>query len=86
MEETVARRMSTSVAREQFADIMNRVEYRGERVIVSRRNREVAAVVPIEDLELLRRVEEKLDIKDALKALKEPRGKTSKQLRAELGL
>ncbi len=82
----MARSMSTSVAREQFADIMNRVEYRGERVIVSRRNREVAAVVPIEDLELLRRVEEKMDIKDALKALKEPRGKTSKQLRSELGL
>ena len=82
----MTRSMSTSVAREQFADIVNRVEYRGERVIVSRRNREVAAVVPIEDLELLRRVEEKMDIKDALKALKEPRGKTSKQLRAELGL
>jgi len=78
--------MSASVARERFADIVNRAEYRGERVIVRRHNRDVAAVIPIEDLELLQRVEDQMDIKDALKALKEPRGKTSKQLKAELGL
>jgi prevent-host-death family protein len=82
----VTPRVSASVAREKFADIVNRVEYRGERVIVRRHNRDVAAVIPIEDLELLRRVEDRMDIKDALKALKEPRGKTSKQLRIELGL
>ena len=79
-------RMSASLAREKFADVVNRVEYRGERVIVQRHNRDVAAVIPIEDLDLLRRVEDRIDIKDALKALKEPRGKTSKQLKAELGL
>jgi len=78
--------MSASVARERFADIVNRAEYRGERVIVRRHNRDVAAVIPIEDLELLQRVEDQMDIKDALKALKEPRGKTSKQVKAELGL
>ncbi|OLC97654.1 MAG: hypothetical protein AUH86_07065 [Acidobacteria bacterium 13_1_40CM_4_58_4] len=78
--------MNASAARENFADIVNRVAYRGERVIVRRHNRDVAAVIPIEDLELLQRVEDHMDIKDALKALKEPRGKTSKQLKAELGL
>ena len=82
----MAPRVSASVAREKFADIVNRVEYRGERVIVRRHNRDVAAVIPIEDLELLQRVEDQMDIKDALKALKEPRGKTSKQLKTELGL
>ena len=78
--------MNASVAREKFADIVNRVEYRGERVVLRRHNRDVAAVIPIEDLELLQRMEDRIDIKDALKALKEPRGKTSKQLKAELGL
>ena len=82
----MASRMSASAAREKFADIVNRVEYRGERVVVRRHNRDVAAVVPIEDLELLQKVENRLDIKDALKALREPKGKTSKQLKAELGL
>ncbi|HLB87577.1 MAG TPA: type II toxin-antitoxin system Phd/YefM family antitoxin [Terriglobales bacterium] len=81
-----APRMNASAARENFADIVNRVAYRGERVIVRRHNRDVAAVIPIEDLELLQRVEDHMDIKDALKALREPRGKTSKQLKAELGL
>jgi prevent-host-death family protein len=79
-------RLSASRAREKFADIVNRVEYGGERVIVRRHNRDVAAVIPIEDLELLQRVEDRMDVKDALKALREPRGKTAKQLRAELGL
>ncbi|MGH9499284.1 MAG: type II toxin-antitoxin system Phd/YefM family antitoxin [Terriglobales bacterium] len=78
--------MNASVARENFADIVNRVEYRGERVVLRRHNRDVAAIIPIEDLELLQRMEDRMDIKDALKALKEPRGKTSKQLKTELGL
>lgn len=82
----MAPRMSASAAREKFADLVNRAEYRGERVVVRRHNRDVAAIVPIEDLELLQRVENRMDIKDALKALKEPRGKTAKQLKAELGL
>jgi prevent-host-death family protein len=79
-------KLSASVARKKFADIVNRAEYRGERVIVRRRNRDVAAVIPIEDLHLLQKVEDRMDIKDALKALKEPRGKTWKQLKTELGL
>jgi prevent-host-death family protein len=82
----VAPRVSASVAREKFADIVNRVEYRGERVILHRHNRDVAVVIPIEDLELLQRIEDRMDIKDALKALQEPRGKSSKQLKADLGL
>ena len=79
-------KLSASEARKKFADIVNRAEYRGERVIVRRRNRDVAAVIPIEDLHLLQKVEDRMDIKDALKALKEPRGKTWKQLKTELGL
>jgi prevent-host-death family protein len=78
--------ISASIAREKFADIVNRVEYRGERIIVRRHNRDVAAVIPIEDLELLQKVEDQMDIKDALRALKEPRGKPAKQIRTELGL
>jgi len=78
--------LSATAARGKFAEIVNRVEYGGERVIVRRHNRDVAAVIPIEDLRLLQEVEDRMDIKDALKALREPRGKTSKQLKAELGL
>ncbi|HET7205616.1 MAG TPA: type II toxin-antitoxin system Phd/YefM family antitoxin [Terriglobales bacterium] len=68
----MAARLSISDARENLSDIMNRVRYRGERVILRRHNRDVAAVVPIEDLEALQRMEDEADVKDALKALKEP--------------
>ena len=37
-----------------------------------RRKKPVAAVVPIEDLQLLERIEDRLDLEDALKAMKEP--------------
>ena len=68
----MAARLSISDARENLSDIMNRVRYRGERVILRRHNRDVAAVVPIEDLEALQRMEDEADGKDALKARKEP--------------
>lgn len=40
--------------------------------MVHRRNKPVAVVVPIEDLELLERFEDELDLRDALEAMKEP--------------
>ncbi len=68
----MTKRYSTSTARAEFATIVSRAEYAGERTIVHRRKKPVAAVVPIEDLELIERVEDQLDLKDALAAMKEP--------------
>ncbi len=65
-------KLTTSTARQNFSDIVNRAAYGGERIIVHRRKKPVAAVVPIEDLELIERIEDELDIRAALKALKEP--------------
>ena len=39
--------------REEFADAINRVAFGNERVLLRRRGRAVAAVVPIDDLRLL---------------------------------
>ncbi len=64
--------VTTSTARAQFADLVSRAEYAGERTIVHRRKKPVAAVVPIEDLQLLEQLEDRLDLEDALKAMKEP--------------
>jgi hypothetical protein len=44
----------------------------GERVIVHRGKKPVAAVVPIEDLDLLEKIEDEIDIAAAREALKEP--------------
>jgi prevent-host-death family protein len=65
------RSYTTSTARVQFADIVNRAEYAGEHTIINRRNKPVAAVVPIEDLKLIERLEDAIDIADARRAMKE---------------
>ncbi len=65
-------KLTASVARQNFSDILNRAAYRGERVVVHRGKKPVAAVVPIEDLELLEKLEDELDVAAGRKALKEP--------------
>jgi prevent-host-death family protein len=65
------KRLSTSTARAQFSDLVNRAEYAGERTVVHRRKKPVAAVVPIEDLEVLERLEDEIDLADARKAMRE---------------
>jgi len=65
-------KLTASTTRQNFADILNRAAYGGERIIVHRRKKPVAAVVPIEDLELLEKLEDEIDIAAARKALKEP--------------
>jgi prevent-host-death family protein len=47
------RRLPVSEARERIADVLGRVQRR-ERVILTRHGRDVAAIVPIEDLDRLR--------------------------------
>ena len=64
-------KLTASSARQNFSDIVNRAAYGGERIIVHRREKPVAAVVPIADLELIERVEDELDGKAALRASKE---------------
>ena len=65
------KRLSTSQVREALSDTLNRVSYRKERIILKRRNKDIAALVPIEDLELLEQIEERHDIEDATKVLEE---------------
>lgn len=43
--------------RMDMAEPLNRVKYAGERIILQRRGKSVAAVVSMEDLELLQRME-----------------------------
>ena len=60
-----------SEAREHLADLANRVSLRGERVVVERRGKNLFALVSVEDLELLERLEDEEDIRLARKAMKE---------------
>ena len=62
-------------ARARFAESVNRVTYRGERILIQKHGRPVAALVPIEDLALIRELEDRIDLADARKALAEAKGK-----------
>lgn len=60
-----------SKAREQLADLVNRAAYAKERVGLTRHGRRVAAIVSVEDLALLERIEDRIDLDAARAALAE---------------
>ena len=62
-------RIAASEAREKFATILNEVAFGGERILLHRHGKDVAAVVPIRDVELLEALEDKMDLETARKAL-----------------
>src|SRR4030095_726539 len=86
------RRMAASEARRDFAEVVNRVAYGKERVIIGRRGKELAAVIPMADLRLLERVaeklEERLDAEHALRVEADERDESVpwEQVKEELGL
>jgi prevent-host-death family protein len=84
----MATSITTVAARNDFSTVLNRAAFGKERVILKRRGKPIAAVVPMDDVLLLQSLEDKLDIADALVARKEALKKGTKsfaQLRAELG-
>ncbi len=81
--------VSVSEARETFAELVNRAAYRRERVLVARRGRPIAAIVPIEDVEFLERLEDEYDLEAAREALADPENASEipwERVKAELGL
>ena len=78
-------RIHVSKAREAFPELVNRAAYGKERTIVSRRGKDLAAVIPIDDLRLLERLARKemdrIDVEDARAALKEAEEKGTSSLR-----
>jgi hypothetical protein len=66
---------------------VNRAEYTGERTLVHRRKKPVAADVSMDDLRLLEQIEDQLDLQDVLEAMKEPGPRIPwEQIKKELGL
>ncbi len=62
-------KISTADARKNFADIVNKVAYGKESIVLTRRGQDIAALVSIDELELLQQIEDYIDIEDAKKAL-----------------
>lgn len=84
-------RLAASKARDEFADTLNRVAYGRERIVLRRHGKDLAALVPIEDLALIEKLEDAADVLEARKVLAEMKRKGEKAIpyekaRRELGL
>ena len=81
--------VNTVNARAQFSEIINRAAFGKERVTLTRRGKEIVAVVPIEDVQLLEALEDKIDLDEARAALVESKKKGTvswEKIKKELGL
>jgi len=85
-------RLNVSKAREELPEVVNRAAYGKERTIVSRRGKDLAAIIPMDDLHLLERLAreemDRIDLEDARAALMEAEEKgtiTLRDLMRELG-
>lgn len=80
-------RLPASQAREKLAEILNEVSVRGDRVVLERHGKEVAAVISMDDLALLQALEDKYDLELARAALDESDERIPlEQLMAKYGL
>jgi prevent-host-death family protein len=78
--------VSATKLRDELSEYVNLVRYQGERVILERRGRGVAALVSMEDLELIHALEDRIDLKAARKALKEKGAIPLETIKARLGV
>jgi prevent-host-death family protein len=82
-------RVNTSKLREDLSDTLNKVAFKGERVVLSRNGKDVAAIISIEDFKLLEDLEDRIDLSLARKALDEAaRGETEnwEKVKKDLGM
>lgn len=72
--------INTSDAKEEFTELVNRVVHNNERIVLTRRGKEIAAIIPVEDLKKLEASLSKTDLEEAAEALKEARNQGSVSL------
>jgi len=63
--------MKASDVRQNFADTLSRVAYGGERIVLHRNKKPVAVIISMEDLNILRAIEDRIDLVAARAALNE---------------
>jgi prevent-host-death family protein len=82
-------KISTGRAHQQFSKLIRRVAVGQERIVLSRRGRALAAIVPLDDLRVLQPLEDFCDLDEARVALPvAATGDTGswEQIKADLGL
>ena len=81
-------KIGVSDARDHLSEVVDRARYTHERVVLTKRGKDVGAIVSIEDLKLLEILEDQLDIDMARKALADAGDEriSYQSLREKLGL
>ena len=81
-------KIGVSDARDHLSEVVDRARYTHERIVLTKRGKDVGAIVSIEDLNLLEMLEDQLDIDMARKALAEAGEErvSYQSLREKLGL
>lgn len=64
-------RISASEARERLSDLLNEVSVRGDRVVLERHGKRVAAMISAKDLDLLQALEDRYDLDEMRRVLAE---------------
>ncbi|CAN5322209.1 hypothetical protein BH23BAC3_BH23BAC3_34440 [soil metagenome] len=65
--------VNSAKARKCFSELLNESGYGGQRIVVTRKGRAVAAIVSIQDLEAIQAIEDNKDISEARKILSDPK-------------
>jgi prevent-host-death family protein len=63
--------MSATEARNHFSETLNKVSFGKDRIVIHRNDKDVAALVPLEDVELLEMIEDKVDLMLVEEALRD---------------
>ena len=82
-------RLSVIEARRDLAETLNLAAYKGERIVLHRRGKDIAAIVSIDDLALLEVLEDRLDVEETDRILAEMKDEDwipYEQVRKEAGL
>jgi len=81
--------ISFAEASEQFSEMFDRAADDKERIVVTRHGKRVVAIIPIEDVDAIERIEDRIDRRELRKARAEMAVKGTislAELKAKLGL
>ena len=73
-------RITTVEARDRFSEVVNRAAFGKERIVLTRRGKDVAVVISLDDLALLEKIEDLLDVEAATAAEAEAEAKGQKPI------
>ncbi|MBU6413985.1 MAG: type II toxin-antitoxin system prevent-host-death family antitoxin [Planctomycetes bacterium] len=68
-------RIEATRMREEFSDTIDRVRFTGDRVVIRKRGKDVAAIVSLDDLAAIEAMEDALDLAESRKILVDPKEK-----------